>query len=214
MDVKVCKLEKIKLLTEDREVNVGIDTIEPILPKYGKMGDACMDVYPICAEVDEEKDRIIYHTGLAFALPFVPENISEDTIAYVPTEMSIRPRSNLTKSNWYIPNAPGTLDFGYRGELLIIFKNRTSSDILHLLRIIVNNIAMEDTAREVFNDVLFKLKEDINTLPYNCDGKDRCCQIIVRGRQNIFWEEVSSVEELGDTDRGAGGFGSTGGAVK
>lgn len=214
MDVKVCKLEKIKLLTEDRELTVGIDTIEPILPKYGKMGDACMDVYPISAEVDEEKDRIIYHTGLAFALPFVPENISDDVLVYVPTEMSIRPRSNLTKSNWYIPNSPGTLDFGYRGELLIIFKNRTNHDILRLLQIIGNNITMDDVEKEIFDDVLFKLKEDVNTLPYNCDGKDRCCQIIIRGRQSINWKEVSSIEELGSTDRGAGGFGSTGGAVK
>lgn len=214
MKVKVCKLEKIKLVTEDREVIVGEDTISPILPKYGKDNDACMDIYPICVELDEKKDRLIYHTGLAFQLPIgAAPNYIDGRIQPTATEMEIRPRSNLTKSNWYIPNAPGTLDFGYRGELLIIFKNRTNSDILHLLQIISNNITMENNAREIFDDVLFKLKEDVNTLPYNCDGKDRCAQIIIRARHEITWEEVP-FEELTTSDRGVGGFGSTGGAVK
>ena len=49
------------------------------------------------------KDRFIYHTGLAF-------NIGDDANGE-PNEMSLRPRSNLTKSDFYMPNAPGTLDY-------------------------------------------------------------------------------------------------------
>ena len=39
---------------------------------------------------------------------------------------------------------------------------------------------------------------------------DRCGQILVRRREYIFWDEVHSQEELGETERGSGGFGSSG----
>ena len=38
---------------------------------------------------------------------------------------------------------------------------------------------------------------------------DRIAQILVRHREQIVWDEVSTQEELGVTERGAGGFGST-----
>lgn len=38
---------------------------------------------------------------------------------------------------------------------------------------------------------------------------ERCAQILVRRRERIVWNEVSSQEDLGTTDRGQGGFGST-----
>lgn len=103
MEVKVFKLKEIKLLSGD-VVNVEqYCNVQPILPTYGKEGDACMDVYPILCEYDVDKDRFIYHTGLAF-------NIGNDANGE-PNEMSLRPRSNLTKSDFYIPNSPGTLDY-------------------------------------------------------------------------------------------------------
>ena len=40
---------------------------------------------------------------------------------------------------------------------------------------------------------------------------DRICQLLVRRREKIQWEEVETLEELGGTERGEGGFGSTGG---
>lgn len=39
---------------------------------------------------------------------------------------------------------------------------------------------------------------------------DRCAQILVRRRERIIWNEVSTQEELGITERSAGGFGSSG----
>lgn len=76
-----------------------------------------------------------------------------------------------------ILNAPGTLDGGYRGEMLVIFT------------------PLDDTV-------------DITTdFPYS-EG-DRVCQILVRRREKIIWSEVESLEDLGYTERGDGGFGST-----
>lgn len=152
------------ILTKLDEVKVKVwredDTVK--LPTYGKDGDACMDVYVHSVEFKDD-GRVIYHTGLHFALP-------EDY------EMEIRPRSSMTKTIATMQNAPGTLDQGYRGELLLVHR-----DIIAPLQ--ANNE--------------FKIG-------------DRCAQILVRRRERIIWDEVSTQEELGDTERGEGGFGSTG----
>lgn len=39
---------------------------------------------------------------------------------------------------------------------------------------------------------------------------DRVAQVLVRRRERIIWDEVQTKEELGTTDRGDGGFRSTG----
>lgn len=222
MIVKVCKLEFIETL--DGLKKVSVDTIEPKLPTYGKEGDACMDIYPIYSEYDGVKDRWIYHTGLAFA---IGNDTGYTTILEkqeLPNEMELRPRSNLTKSDFYIPNAPGTLDWGYRGELLMIYKNRTAVEVrnsISLLTTAIEKLAMRIGAHGEIKQYtstirihINKLSHSINEPPYKCDGKDRCCQLLIRGSERIKWQEVQTVEELGTTERGDGGFGSTGGAVK
>ena len=174
------------------------------LPKYGKEGDACCDIYCKSVEYDSDKDRYIVHTGLHFALP--------DEY-----EMELRPRSSNTKTELYVPNAPGTLDWGYRGELLIIFKGRTN---VHLFRAVEE---LKDCVRGIpgvgKNRFLAACNNELDkagfTFPYrpisdDYEG-DRICQLLVRRREKIQWEEVETLEELGSTERGEGGFGSTGG---
>lgn len=174
------------------------------LPVYGKEGDACCDVYATSIEYDETKDRWIVHTGLHFALP--------DEY-----EMELRPRSSNTKTELYVPNAPGTLDWGYRGELLIIFKRRTN---VHLFRAVEE---LKDCVRGIpgvgKNRFLAACSNELDKagfiFPYrpisdDYEG-DRICQLLVRRREKIQWEEVETIEELGSTERGEKGFGSTGG---
>ena len=48
MEVKVFKLKEIKLLSGDVVDVKKCCMVQPILPTYGKEGDACMDIYPIC----------------------------------------------------------------------------------------------------------------------------------------------------------------------
>lgn len=230
MVINVCKLKEIEVA--GIKLQVGVDTIEPKLPTYGKEGDACMDIYPIYYEYDAKRDRYIYHTGLAFAIEgsFVRSTVQTDKSTSimdikVPNEMELRPRSNLTKSDFYMPNAPGTLDWGYRGELLIIFKNRTSASLVngieHLTRAI-DKLAMRIGANgeikqytSMVRTALMDVKSSIDTPPYQCNGEDRCCQLIIRGSERIEWQEVETVEQLGETERGTKGFGEgTGGAVK
>lgn len=221
MKVKVFKLKEIKLLSGDVVDVEQYCSVQPILPTYGKEGDGCMDVYPILCEHDVDKDRFIYHTGLAF-------NIGVDANGE-PNEMSLRPRSNLTKSDFYIPNSPCTLDLGYRGELLIIFKNRTSRDLVHTVSTLIEIVdklrehmhlpdSMVGNARLKLNNVratTINILSKISTPPYKCDGNDRCCQLIINSAQRITWEEVNSIEELGESERGDKGFGEgTGGAAR
>lgn len=187
---------EVKVWKEDKSIP---------LPIYAKEGDACMDVYAHSMDYDAEKDRIVVHTRLHFALP---ENY----------EMELRPRSNLTKTAWYIPNAPCTLDWGYRGELLVIFKCRTSKSIVNQLNVIknaVNDLSYSDDLLDFCNldNVTEELNREISKLnkelefPYKVG--DRICQLLIRRKENIIWNAVSTKEELGTTERGDGGFGST-----
>nr|UVY66690.1 MAG: dUTPase [Bacteriophage sp.] len=221
MEIKVFKLKEIQLLNGDVVDVEQYCNVQPILPVYGKEGDACMDIYPILCEYDEEKDRFIYHTGLAF-------NIGNDANGE-PNEMSLRPRSNLTKSNFYIPNSPSTIDWGYRGELLVAFKNRTSRDLIHAVSDLVEVVdklrqhmhlpdSMVGNSRLKLNSVrttMTNILAKVSIPPYDCNGEDRCAQLIINSAQRITWKEVNSIEELGETERGNKGFGEgTGGAAK
>lgn len=155
IDCELFKLDscQVKVWRENEDVK---------LPIYGKDGDACMDVYVHSIE-HKDDGRVIYHTGLHFALP-------EDY------EMEIRPRSSNTKTFALMQNSPGTLDGGYRGELMVVHR-------------------------------------DVET-PYVANPQyavgDRVAQILVRRRERIVWDEVKTLDDLGSTDRGQGGFGSTG----
>lgn len=221
MEVKVFKLKEIKLLSGDVVDVEQYCNVQPILPTYGKEGDACMDIYPICYEYDVDKDRFIYHTGLAF-------NIGNDANGE-PNEMSLRPRSNLTKSDFYIPNSPSTIDWGYRGELLIAFKNRTSRNLIHAVSDLVEVVdklrqhmhlpdSMVGNSRLKLNSVrttMTNILAKVSIPPYDCNGEDRCAQLIINSAQRITWKEVNSIEELGETERGNKGFGEgTGGVAK
>ena len=171
------------------------------LPTYGKEGDACCDVYAKSIEYDADKDRTIIYTGLHFALP--------DEY-----EMELRPRSSNTKTDVYMPNNPGTLDWGYRGELLVIFKNRTSSHLYKTLGLIGQSLRETIRNNQEATHILIEAKEEYNQIiedracPYKVG--DRVCQLLVRRREKITWDEVETLEELGTTERSAGGFGHTG----
>lgn len=143
---------KVKVWREDETVK---------LPTYAKQGDACMDIYVHSIEYKDD-GRVVYHTGLHFALP-------EDY------EMKIRPRSSMTKTLSLMQNAPGTLDEGYRGELMIVHR---------------------------------QIDDPTSSCAEYSVG-DRVAQILVSRRERIIWDEVTTKDELGQTERGIGGFGST-----
>lgn len=195
--------QKLEQDIDDVSVKVWREDKSVPLPTYGREGDACCDVYAKSIEYDSDKDRFIIHTGLHFALP--------DEY-----EMELRPRSSNTKTDFYMPNSPGTLDFGYRGELRVIFKNRTSRQLIRIISTFgnaFNNIVTRVKHENAYNSIMCE-RQEFNKLiekegcPY-VKG-DRVCQLLVRRREKITWDEVETLEELGTTKRGTEGFGSTG----
>ena len=106
-------------------------------------------------------------------------------------EMEIRPRSGLTKTKLIIANSPGTVDEDYRGEILVIFEAIDGTDIYPYLNNYIDN--------GITNELYF---------PYGY--KERCAQLLIRRYEIIEWEEVESIEDLSETERGFGGHGSTG----
>jgi len=130
------------------------------LPAYATAGSAGMDLLaaveaPILLEPGR---RCLVPTGLRIALP----------AGY---EAQVRPRSGLAiKRGVTVPNAPGTIDSDYRGEVKVGLINL--GDAAHRIR-----------------------------------RGDRVAQMIVAPVVRAAWQPVDA---LGETDRGAGGFGSTG----
>ena len=104
--------------------------------------------------------------------PGVPRLVPTGLTIEVPPgyEAQVRPRSGLALQHAItMPNAPGTIDPGYRGEI----------------RVILLNLGRE---------------------PYTVHAGDRIAQMIVARYEAVEWVEG----ELADSERGAGGFGSSG----
>jgi dUTP pyrophosphatase len=96
-------------------MRIGIKRLHPdaVLPKYahGPEEDAGLDLCSVAAATLEPRIPQAVPTGLSIELPS----------GY---EAQVRPRSGLAlKHAISIPNSPGTIDPGYRGELKVILIN-------------------------------------------------------------------------------------------
>ena len=95
----------------------------------------------------------------------------------------IYPRSSVSKYNLDLANAVGVIDSGYRGEIICKFKPTPK-----------------------FNPSVntYQNSETVGNNTY--DVGDRVAQLIIMPLPHITFNEV---DELSDTERGEGGFGST-----
>ena len=94
------------------------------------------------------------------------------------------PRSSIRKTGLQLSNSVGVIDSGYRGELQATFNKVFGGD-----RFYDETKNTEDTSNNFYK------------------VGDRIAQIIIIPYPQIEFEEVN---ELSDTERGEGGFGSTG----
>jgi len=105
-------------------------------------------------------------------------------------EAQIRPRSGLAAKNGLtILNAPGTIDADYRSEVCAILVRTSTS------KLTINE--EESCVSEIIADKEFVINPG-----------DRICQMVI---QKLPQVRLMMVDELSTTDRGEGGFGSTGG---
>ena len=139
-------------------MKVRIKKLNPgaIVPKYAKDGDACVDLVAVERWIDDWGNTC-FNTGLAFEIPF----------GYVGL---IYPRSSVSKTDMSLRNCVGVIDSGYRGPVILKFK-----------------------------------ENDISLLNYKIG--DRVAQLMIMPYPQIEFVEA---DELSDTSRGSGGFGSTG----
>jgi dUTP pyrophosphatase len=140
---------KIKRLHADAQIPVYA---------HGPLEDAGMDLYAVeDVTLDPQVSKLVA-TGLSIEVP----------PGY---EAQLRPRSGLAlKHAITLPNAPATIDPGYRGEVKVILLN---------------------LGRE----------------PYAVKKGDRIAQMVIAKYESVEFEETT---DLAGSNRGAGGFGSSG----
>ena len=201
------KLEKIP-----PKVEVKIKKIDPraVIPSYKHHGDVGMDLTAIDVEYDAEHDMYIYHTGLAFETDF---NFGQ----------FLFPRSSNCRTDAYLCNHVGIADSAiYRGEIKLCFKNRDSINSIAeqeglkeaMMYLNQSSVTQEyiggwiNSATQYYLKAKNKVFEDAKKLkyaPYQIG--ERIAQMVFFNYPDVVLNEV---EELSETDRGCGGFGSTG----
>ncbi len=130
------------------------------LPSYAHPGDAGADLLTTVDITLAPGERALVPTGIALALP-------EGYVAFVQPRSGLAARHGLS-----IVNTPGTVDAGYRGEIMVLLVNHDPGEPVTLRR------------------------------------GDRLAQLVVQRVEHARFVEV---DELPDSARGAGGYGSTGG---
>lgn len=167
------------------KVNVKIKRLHPdaVIPRYAHEGDSGFDLVAIEDTIIEPGETKLIRTGLAVELP--PDY-----------ELQVRPRSGISLRT-KLRVVFGTVDAGYRGEIGVI----------------VDNIAEDPCGNES------QYLTYIDGLDYRTDGEmypndtylirkgDRIAQAVIKPVEQAHFIEV---EELDETERGAGGFGSSG----
>ena len=98
------------------ELPVLITAAEGCEPVYAKPGDAGADLRSTIATTIPARSRVLVPTGVSIALPN----------GYVGL---VHPRSGLAlKHGITVLNTPGTIDAGYRGEIMVTLYNSSDED--------------------------------------------------------------------------------------
>ena len=138
---------KVKKIHEDAKI-----------PAYAHEGDSGMDLYSVEDTVLQSGETKLVKTGLQIA---VPKGF----------EAQVRPKSGLAaKFGVTVLNTPGTVDSGYRGEVMVILINHGKEE-------------------------------------YKVEKGKKIAQMVIA---KVEEAKIEVVEDLDDTTRKDGGFGSTG----
>lgn len=101
----------------DHEIRVLRLVPEATIPNYAHVGDSGLDLCAIESATLAMGKRCVVRTGIAIEIP-------------AGLEGQIRSRSGLAKDHGVIVfNSPGTIDSGYRGEILVLLANFGERDL-------------------------------------------------------------------------------------
>jgi dUTP pyrophosphatase len=126
------------------------------LPKYGRDGDAGLDLHSNQSAVLDPNSRQLIKTGIAMAIP-------KGYVGLVWDRGGMAAKKGIT-------TMAGVVDSNYRGEVGVVLLNTTNE-------------------------------------PYVITAGDRIAQMLIQPVVNAVLEQV---EELDETNRGAGAYGSSG----
>ncbi|MDA2519297.1 deoxyuridine 5'-triphosphate nucleotidohydrolase [Bacillus cereus] len=154
------------------------------LPRYAKPGDSGFDLVAAEDVVINPGETKVIPTGLAFEIP----------PGY---EMQIRPRSGMSRKT-KLRVVLGTIDSGYRGEVGVIADNIAMVEYASMPRFNAGILAGD-------ND--FSITKPVKYEVIKISKGERIAQGVIAPVITAHFEEV---EELSDSERGKGGFGSTG----
>ena len=166
-------------------VQVKVKKLHPdaVIPKYSHLNDAGFDLVAVEDVVIWPGETEKVPIGLAFAIP----------PGY---ELQIRPRSGISaKTKLRISNAPGTVDAGYRGEVCVLMDNTR-----------MPSGEIGDTCLDV-SEKTVKVDREVDSHTYLIRKGDRIAQGVIAPVYRAVFEVV---DDLSETERGVGGFGSTG----
>jgi dUTP pyrophosphatase len=97
---------------------------DAIIPQYIHEGDSGFDLFSV-ENIVIPKDTVKgVHTGLAVELPSVVSiPLAGNVLLHITFELQIRPKSGLALMGLTVYNTPGTIDNGYRGELIVLVRS-------------------------------------------------------------------------------------------
>jgi len=187
-----CCGDKKKIVVELKNVN-GL-----YVPTYANESDSAFDLISTTDVLVRPGETVLIKTGLFMAIPR----------GY---ELQIRSRSGIArKTKLRVSNGVGTIDSGYRGEIGVLLDNIKNPEY-YIYTDIPNNIV---TLQEVQSNILLTIgNEEIlfnSGFPkgtYLIKAGDRIAQGAICKVESA---DFHVVDELNETDRGIGGFGSTG----
>lgn len=141
------------------DVRIQVLRPEMELPAYAHVGDAGLDLRSAIEVTLEPFERTIVPCGFAIAIPQGYAGL-------------VLPRSGLaTKHGITVPNSPGLIDSGYRGEMMVSLQNLDASE------------------------------------PFQVRAGMRVAQLVIIETPAI---QLVPSDGLESTERGEGGFGSSG----
>lgn len=166
-------------------MEIKVKKISPnaVMPKKAHKSDAGFDLTATSKEYDND-GNVVYGTGLAFEIP-------EGFVGL------LFPRSSNSKRHLILSNSVGILDSGYRGE--VMFKFKTTCQTVNPFKLAW---ALLFRKKRIASEVI-----NVFTNGKDYDIGDRIGQMIIIPYPKIDFIEA---EELSETDRGCGGYGSSG----
>jgi len=168
-------------------LQVKIKRLHPdaVIPQYAHEGDAGFDLVAVEDVIVEPGETAKVPTGIEIELP----------PGY---ELQVRPRSGITLQT-KLRVQLGTVDSNYRGGIGVIVDNIAPEDL--------DGMPCEYFALSIENKPLPEYKSNFVEGTYIIRKGDRIAQGVIAP---VATAEFIEVDELSDTTRGNGGFGSTG----